>query len=310
MLSTKRYLFFLLISFWGRIEASFEYPLNFPEAKKNIIERDLENLCRLNFSARFAEKKAMEDILKEAFGIEDINCLRLKSFLEERIQLIVYDVRDDNIVIRNASDNAVIQPDRILRGMLNDIILSLRPDNYNGSHLGQILYEQFYHPTFQELIPNALDYDYYFEYTTEQGNRKSLLITKNPAAKIIRVPPYFFRNPFHPNKQDINASANSLYRLSVLVHESLHNEITSRHVPCTYTIGSCDDAIYGPHGLKGIFLFYTLGICSECSDSERNSLTLLGMESLNKVNHSVEMKKRIMESANRLKRAGQRMNAL
>ena len=86
--------FFLI--FFHPAKAQLEYALGY--GKREIIERDFEHLCELDFDAEFEGREKLQLVLKRAFGLEKIGCLEFKRFIEERISLAVDYFQSDNLI--------------------------------------------------------------------------------------------------------------------------------------------------------------------------------------------------------------------
>ena len=78
-MTRKLFLATFFLIFFHPVQAQLEYSLA-PE-KREILERDFERLCELDFDAEFefGNKEKWESVLKRAFGLEKIDCLEFKK---------------------------------------------------------------------------------------------------------------------------------------------------------------------------------------------------------------------------------------
>ena len=97
-MTRKLFLTTFFLIFFHPVQAQLEYALA-PE-KKEILERDFERLCELDFDAdfEFGNKEKWESVLKRAFGMEKIDCLEFKKFIEARLGLVVDHFQRDNLI--------------------------------------------------------------------------------------------------------------------------------------------------------------------------------------------------------------------
>ena len=297
------------------LAAEFDYPLGFEG--RDLIEKDLENLCSLNFDKKLDGKEEMEDIIKEMFGIEEVNCTELRRFLEERIQVIHGKLGSENIAVFDRTTRTMSRESN-WGGRFAAVMDSLmetyqrRKQGVFGIHTGGNLYMIFHHPLTKLKLylsrPTILPrYDFYYEYISENGKKRSLQLAK-PFPGIIEVGERFFMSSKHPNQQKIDDISNSLFRVAMLVHEARHikNGKIFNHVACDNLEmerrfpGSCDNSIDGPNGLEGVFLSYTMRICDDCGKTEKMILGMTFLEQLLKINSSFFMKNKIKALSTRM----------
>ena len=274
-------------------KAGIEFPLGFEG--RDIIERDIENLCSLDFDARLRGKEALEKMMQQVLGVEKIDCETLKTLLQDEIGLIVRDYNRDNFVV-TYEGNVVNRGEQGTR--FDSLMDNYIARAYHGTemtfagHTGAMFSDIFHSPHFQSIYTNhshslrdAQSTKFYFRYTDDRGIIQALQIT-DPAPSIIHVSANFFMSPRHPEPRDIYAVSNSITRIALLIHEALHNDDRFDHVECrSYNIGTrCNNDIYGANGIEAIFTLYAANICGGCSDEEKRLLRESGMDILEFIN--------------------------
>ena len=115
-------------------------------------------------------------------------------------------------------------------------------------------------------------------------------------------------SPKHPDQRDIYAMSNSIFRVSILIHEALHNDDSFDHIECSAIedegVMGCDNDSYKTNGMDSVFLLYAPNICGGCSDEGKRILRERGMEYLDRINWPripVE-KERVMGLAEQMQR--------
>ncbi len=268
----KILMIFSLYAFFNVVQAKIDYPLGF--LGRDIIEQDFQNLCLLNFDRSFDNKEESEALLK-GMGIKEFSCAGLRSFLEEKIQLIVRDVGSKNIALFDRENRVAMHQDdkgffkKPLELFFDLYLRDTKSRETFASNFGAALYTNIYRPGLWNAVLYGPDLvvdtdlmrkntDIYFEYTTMEGEEKSLLITHPTSNAVVLVKDNFFMSFFHPNQQNTYHISNSLVRISLLIHESLHNEEELNHM-----------VIYA---YQALFLRHILNICDSCSTEEKTAI--------------------------------------
>ena len=254
---------------------AFDFDRSMNLNEQLTIERDLINLCRLNYSLPFAEKGSFERRLSELTGIREINCRELQAFLRERIQVITKDIADDSIFLTTEEVDRATQFTvfwELIPAILVDERSQLPRSSLVAHSLGTSLYIKLKSPNKTRHLPPELaaqDLDFSFHYTTPQGESKTTPIQARQ--NIIQVGDAFFHSPLIPNPDNQVAIANSIYRIGVLLHEIKHStdELRFQHVPCGALL--CDSTPDGPYTLETLFFHYAWNLCAlsnQCSAEE------------------------------------------
>ena len=289
--------------------AGWDYPLDFQG--REIIEGDLENLCRLNFGARLDGQQEMENILEEMLGIEKVGCAGIKGFFQDRVRLLIRDFSSKNIVLADGFgvERKYERDTRIDESIaISTMMLRLAARGAYAAHVGSMIYIDLHNPRIRNYLVRhstleASSIEFYFDYTSVDGERKTLPLSES-VPRIISVSDGFFMRDEYPNQQDIQAAANSVYRVSALIHESFHNEDEANHVVCRDLRFEgkkrCNETIYGPYGVENVFILYAANICDDCSAEERGILISEGRRRLIQRINSPSMKGRVMDLAVRM----------
>ena len=272
---------------------AFDFDRSLTPNERLTIERDLDNLCRLNYNLPFANKQSLERRLRELMGIDAITCEQLQTFLRERIQVILKELAGDNIFLdmdEGDVDSPTLREVNWVLSLAHENLRVIRNGGY-ASSLGGTLYIRLKSPLRERFLAPELaaqDLGFGFRYTTPRGESKTLPIQAHQ--NIIQVADKFFLSPTHPNNHQQFAIANSLYRIGVLLHEVHHSvdELRFQHVPCQYSDQLCDDVHDDPHTLGSLFLHYAWNLCAlshQCSAQELVNLNARTWEMLRHINH-------------------------
>ena len=264
---------------------AIEFDRSLSLEQRHIIQRDLENLCRLNYDLRGREIEMARRIMQLVFEIEEINCHQLKSWLGRRVQWIIgdFDFRDRVIIQREEASliNSLawswfyFTQQQYLGRKMNDA----HAMNFGG-HLVQML---------QRIEKNKWFYSYEFgEFETwfkliRDDGRDIFLPITTPRVGIVSVSDHFFLNDTHPDPTRIDSLTNSFFRIGLLLHEARHNDGHGEHTfflhnaPCNKfnsTKSECDNALNGTHGVEFTFLKYASLACDICNEGEKSVLAL------------------------------------
>ena len=267
------------LTFFHPVQAQLEYALA-PE-RKEILERDFERLCQLDFDAEFefGDKEKWESVLKRAFGVEEIDCLAFKKFIEDRVGLIVDHFSIDNLAtvhldgtVKRREDWNVVFADGV--GALVELFDFLVEEEGHAARLEKAL-----HSGFHILIGEALsvrNYIFVLEYTTNAGEKKMLpIFSKASVPGVVLLTDKVFNDWY-----------NSFERMAILIHEARHEREEFKHVHClSDSKMGCDNASDGPYGLQALFSAYIAGICGDnCSEREKDNLIDFALGKFDKIN--------------------------
>ena len=282
-MTRKLFLITFFLTFFHPVQAQLEYALN-PE-KREILERDFERLCELDFDAEFefGNKEKWESVLKRAFGLEKIDCLEFRKFIEARVGLVVDHIQSDNIVIIDSDGTVKRKEDwnfllaRFVERAMQKTHSFLA--NANGARL-----EGFLYSTFDDLINEwswfplkiigIQNYSFFLEYTTDDGDKKFFPIVGGAVLGVVFLTNSFFNQPF-----------GSFYRMGIFIHEARHESMEFMHVPCLNSRGFCENAPDGPFGLEALFFAYIAGICDDnCSKPEKDFFVVAALRFFGYIN--------------------------
>ena len=279
------------LAFFHPAYAQLEYSLA-PE-KREILERDFERLCQLDFDAEFefGDNEKWESVLKRAFGMERIDCLAFKKFIEDRVGLVVDHFQMENLVTINSDEVVERKEDwnflfranvkrstKVLYTHLEDL------DNVNATHLTSSLSSLFIHDEslygLSWFLSNGMrrrNYIFALEYLTNSGEKKVFPISLEDES----VPGVIFLadNIF----SDLYVS---FERIGTLIHEARHDSNEFDHVPCLNgSTEDCDNIPDGAFGLSTLFLAYIAGICGDnCFEVEKDLLINIALFRFQRIN--------------------------
>ena len=307
---------FALVFFWP-VYAQLEYSLG--SEKKEILERDFERLCRLDFDAEFefGDKEKWESVLKRAFGMERIDCLAFKKFIEDRVGLVVDHFRMENIVTIN-SDGVVerkedwnpffdVSVEVITDSLYRYVLENPRESDFIAAHLTGGLSQVLNTPPHERIL--------FLLGVLRTGLFHVLVAPRIPGEWILlslssglRRQNYTFALEYTTNTGEKNISPilfkkgvrgvvfledsnfldpySSFNKIGTLIHEARHESREFSHVPCLNDSEEiCDNVPDGPFGLDALFLAYIAGICgSDCSEREKYFLILFALENFKRIN--------------------------
>ena len=264
-----------------------EFDRSISPEQRHIIERDLENLCRLNYDLKNREMDAAKRVLQMVFEIEEVSCERLKNWLHKRVKWITgnFDFGDRVIIQRQESSwwNSLdwslfyfVQEWKTERNMNHHA----RAMNFGATLFGILkIYDReqwFSSYRFGE-------FETWFKFIRDDG-REILLPITTPRVGIIRLAENFFLSQYHPNSSKVDSLGNSLFRMGLLFHEARHSDGHGEHTifphdaPCSQTAvakesrSGCDSALNGAYGIEFTFLNYAIQACDRCSEKEKDIL--------------------------------------
>ena len=221
---TKKFLLVtFFFAFFHSIQAQLEYSLT--PGRQEIIERDFDRLCQLDFDAEFefGDKEKWESVLKRAFGIEKIDCLAFKNFIEERVGLVVDHFQSDNLITIHFDGTVKRQEDwnflfrNNVEIFVEKLNLFIQENEVLGSRLEKRVHIMLYKPVNEFiwfLMRGMRIRNYYFalKYTTNGGETRPFPISLEAS-----VPGVVFLSD-----EIFNNSYDSFYRISNLIHEARH----------------------------------------------------------------------------------------
>ena len=258
----KRILASLLVVFGCR-SAALEFDASVSPEERRIINKDLENLCRLNYDLDDEDINYFFGI----FGIETLSCDRLKRWLGERIGIITRHLSDLPYSVDHWRPRFFPEAiDYYFTGAYRKL---LEREAQGGSSLGA-----FNLGTLVTEIRSTLslsEYPAYFMRISDNAERS--LVPLRTRQSII----YLMDRFFHPQlgSADTSSIADSMLRLSLLFHEARHsdgfNEEQSRfdHILCADGRRVCDDFFDEANGIHFTFLYFASLACDGCTDYER-----------------------------------------
>ena len=267
----------IALSFSQNLQA-FDFDRSLSSNERLIIEDDLNNLCRLDYNLPFAGKQALEQHLRRLMGIQEVNCQQLQAFLRDHIQVITKGIADDSIFLDSGgADSAtqILANEAIAKIVGQERSRTINSDSIANS-LGTALYIKMKSPRKINYLPPQLaaqDLDFSFRYLTPEPQAESKTLPITPHQSIIMVGDSFFLSATHPNPENQNSVSNSIYRISVLLHEARHptDQIYFVHTPCRGGALVCDNAPDGPYTIESVFAYYAWNLCAlsnQCSAQE------------------------------------------
>ena len=254
---------------------ALEFARHVPVERREAVERDLDEFCRLDHGreefgrGRGPGKRALEGMARGLFGLDVSDCRDLRAFLEGRIDLVVSRFGKNDIIVKG--------PDRpflkiaIQMARIHVNIGRLEPNPLAATHLGRV-------PGI--LLPGPREpggTDLVFGYVDDAG-RPALpgSALADPVPGVVMVTDHFFLSPSHPDPSDTDSPANSVFRVALLAHESLHGDPRFDHVPCPDDAQDgerrCDAVADGANGIQALLLLYGQGACGACTQEERRML--------------------------------------
>ena len=263
---------------------ALEFHRSLTEDQRRVVERDLENLCRLDYGKDFANKASQERLLKRFLGVDSIDCGELGLALGRSIDLLTGHLGPGDLLFapKRGLDNATVR--RMVDRLAEEVDRGLVAMNVGPALVdrwGRMQSEFARAPSRDGRRPGI---ELHVEYADRKGGEHALPIRE--ASRIIALSPRFFLSPNHPDPDVVDTLANSIYRIGVLVHEAVHGMPPHYpHVPCDGWGGSdCDDVFHGPFGRQALFLLYALDSCGECGGEAGMRLYLSAYHSLAKLN--------------------------
>ena len=283
-----------------------------PLAHQRTVEDDLENLCRqIDYNLETEKARAAREVVKRMFEIEEVNCIQLRDWLEERIKLIVYFTTLEELNARIIFQRSNKLKELSLFGRIGKKFsgfMGRLTINYifnfkaQSANLGKIIYNISQLPEERERYVDPFqDSDNYFRYRGANGD-EGLIPVVTPGVGIILLMKNFFYHRSFPNPATVNSVANSILRISLLIHEARHGDghgdnATFSHVSCFggsdqsalkfFARGNCDNVLNGAFGLQAAFLDYAILACHSCSEREKSKLS----------QHLKEIKKNIIKGS-------------
>ncbi len=276
----KLFLATFFLTLFHPVQAQLEYALA-PE-KREILESDFERLCELDFDAdfEFGNKEKWESVLKRVFGMEKIDCLEFKKFIEARVGLIVDHYQIDNLVTINFYGTVKRQEDWNFLFKTNveasmeaiyPILENPKAYNVNAIQLTGAFSDWLYEPSNKR----RRNFIFALEYTTNAGEKNIFPIFFEKS-----VPGVVFLTD-----RIFAVSYSSFDRIAVLIHEARHESREFFHVHCLNFEGTCDNVVYGPYALAAIFLAYIAGICGDgCGEIEKGFLVDDALRNFQQIN--------------------------
>ena len=237
---------------------------------RKILEDDMRNLCHLDWHLDFPDKVAMQQTIKQDFGIDSFNCANLNTWLRERIQFLT--MKTEGRIVR-CSDK-VVQDNEFSSFFAERDIVSSNLSQGANSRFGQDLSKEYCFKFIED------DYTAYIPFFPPKG-AGIVLLGENK----------FFSIPSGSPNSDIASKVNSIARLAALFHEARHSDgLDFDHVPCSSSSSApeCDFFSNGPYAFEFAFFVYAANICSDCSDEEKDYLYTLAMVNFNKILPLVE----------------------
>ena len=267
--------------------------------QQRIVERDLENLCRLNYDLQSKEAYAAKRILQMVFEIEEVNCATLRDWLQERVKWITGDFKFKERVFIQREEPTLwdsvhwywfyIVQERTFERAMNGYAFAM--------NLGGELIDLLQRVEKSEWISSYRfgEFKTWFKFIRDDG-RPVLLPIATPRVGIISLARDFFLHPSHPNPLQADSLSNSLYRMGLLFHEARHSDGHGEHLifphdaPCSQTdlmkeseMG-CDSASNGAYGIEFAFLNYAIQTCERCNPEEKEILIQRAVVTSHRIN--------------------------
>ena len=250
--------FLLGLSLNLTVWASFLFDASLSPLERRIIERDLENICSLDFTVPTDER------FRRIFQMEDASCEGLTAWAKERVRYLMKAPRGRLILGEN---DHLEEKDILFRLERMETVFFVSPiaDILYAANLGGELTE------YSNLGQN-LDVSLLFVEHDYLSHLRTLLL---PVGKgDVGLMDSFFLWQHHPNPDTPDSLANSIFRFSLLLHEARHRN-RSGHIPCRYDPQDkrCDNGADGPFGTEASFLSWAIQACGPCSDDEKDILS-------------------------------------
>ena len=148
-------LFTIILTVSGYRSLAIEFDRSVPMAQRQIIENDLENLCRL---LDYDLENESIDKMKDMFEIDQMDCLQLRAWLEERIHLIVKNepgesIFLDRVIVQKGNAMVMFGLEKFIKNLFSGVMESwsrfldtlfwyLEEDRYYAMNLGSILFHR------------------------------------------------------------------------------------------------------------------------------------------------------------------------
>ena len=264
---------------------ALEFDASVRAQEKRIIERDLDDLCRLNYNLDKSGTVYREfKYLFGRFGIEEPTCRQLKLWLEERIGVITRHLSD--IPRSSAHWQPRFFPILIDHFLMQDHFYLKSQESQKKTIAALNLSTGAIQ--IRATVPHIPhDSPIYFLHTSEDGERSLI-----PAATKKSVV-YLTDDFFIPHEGfDESSIINSITRIGILFHEARHSDALGadggyrpimEHVACPNGSFACDATFDKSHGIQFTLLAFAFYNCHSCGPRERYGFRLLANRRLARI---------------------------
>jgi hypothetical protein len=295
MLSTFLLLFFANYA----IASDIIFSSDIPKIQSDKLQRDLEILESFNFTKDVSPK------LLEIFKTDKLDGQTASSWLNERVHVIATekDTADKNIYVTRRDveyPNSNIVPYSADYPVENKITNLTKESTKVGisysimSNLAPGIYR--YGKSVKKIYGMILK---------AENNKSYDLFFSSPRLGLLQINEGLFLPGYTLNKNDPNALADRIFRLSTLFHEARHSDGSGEslgfgHVNCPdghdYAGDyACDENLNGPYTVGALMMTELLKNCAQdCTETESETLKLMILDSANrvlKVTHKGEVSK-------------------
>lgn len=249
-------------------------------SQEKAIERDLKTLSEFKFS-----EEGSEDTLFY-FGIQSLTNEDLEEWLDARVSWIIPETEPSKLKL--IEGGAATYPDN---GMPIIEMPSVKPSGKGVvvmSNIGTALY--FSGKQSKQKVGLKIK--------TSLFKREKVMID-SPRAGVIMIGEGLFMRRLQINRQKDESVANSLGRLQTFFHEARHSDGHGKHLGFFHAVcpeghdyagvNACDRNMNGPYSIGSCLMKEFIKNCEDCSESEKEVMKLVWLDSLNRVIKDTEI---------------------
>lgn len=249
-------------------------------SQEKAIERDLKTLSEFKFS-----EEGSEDTLFY-FGIQSLTNEDLEEWLDARVSWIIPETEPSKLKL--IEGGAATYPDN---GMPIIEMPSVKPSGKGVvvmSNIGTALY--FSGKQSKQKVGLKIK--------TSLFKREKVMID-SPRAGVIMIGEGLFMRRLQINRQKDESVANSLGRLQTFFHEARHSDGHGKHLGFFHAVcpeghdyagvNACDRNMNGPYSIGSSLMKEFIKNCEDCSESEKEVMKLVWLDSLNRVIKDTEI---------------------
>ncbi len=281
-----RSIFFILSAIILQSVWALEFDRSLPLEQRQIIQSDLENLCRLNYDSQSEGARKAKKTLQGIFEMEEVNCQELKNWLFDRVKWITggFDFQERIIIQRDESSLLNFLAWRYFYFSQGRIIETVDEYAY-AMNVGGFLFEILQRvETNKWFFPFRFgEFQTWFKFIRDDAREIWLPIT-TPRVGIVRLSPRLFDG-------EEDSLAGSIFRISTLFHEARHSDGHGEHSTFPHNIScpnsslpvGCDSVLNGAYGVQFTFLHYAIQTCDSCSEREKEVLAQHAVTDFDKI---------------------------